>query len=130
MRNAMIGLLAIIATPAIAAGGSNLERHYTPTYNQCMERAGGVDPEMRSCFQAEQERWDKDLNAAYQRTMSRLPADRQVTLRREERAWIRRKEHTCSHAGDDNQGGTLQLLEIDQCYLDETIRRTLTLQAQ
>lgn len=130
MRIAVIGILAIVATPAIAGGGSKLERHYSATYNQCMERAAGVDPEMRSCYQAEQESWDKDLNAAYQRAMSRLPADRQAGLRREERAWIRRKEHTCSHAGDDNQGGTLQLLEIDQCYLDETIRRALTLQSR
>jgi uncharacterized protein YecT (DUF1311 family) len=48
-------------------------------------------------------------------------------LRGEERSWLRRRDRVCAHAGDDNAGGILQLLEVNQCYLDETIRRTLKL---
>ena len=44
-----------------------------------------------------------------------------------QRAWLKRTKHKCDHAGDDEQGGSLQGVEIDQCNLDETILRTVYL---
>ena len=50
-----------------------------------------------------------------------------VPLSDEERAWLNHTQHKCDHAGDDEAGGTLQGVEIDQCNLDETILRTVYL---
>jgi len=118
---------AVVWVPALAA--ETVERHYSPAYAACLDRAGGVTPEMRFCISAEQERWEAQLNGAYRQAMASLPLARQAGLRGEERSWLRRREHVCASAGDDEAGGTLQPVEIDQCYLDETIRRTLRLRA-
>ncbi len=92
-----------------------------------MNAAGGSTLPMRDCMGAEHDAWDKALNQVYQTLMtSRSPAEK-TQLRDDERAWLKRTKHQCDHAGDDEAGGTLQGVEIDQCYLDETIRRTVYL---
>jgi uncharacterized protein YecT (DUF1311 family) len=92
-----------------------------------MNDAGGSTMPMRDCMGAEHDSWDKVLNQVYQTLMASRSAAEKIELRDDERAWLKRTKHSCDHAGDDEAGGTLQGVEIDQCYLDETIRRAVYL---
>ncbi len=92
-----------------------------------MDAAGGSTMPMKECMGAEYETWDKQLNQTYQALMARRAAPDQAKLRDDERIWLKRTKHKCDHAGDDEQGGSLQGVEIDQCNLDETILRTVYL---
>jgi uncharacterized protein YecT (DUF1311 family) len=112
---------------AAAAQQPSVDAYYSKTFNDCMNEAGGSTLPMRDCQDAEYQDWDKALNQVYQVLMSsRSPAEK-IELRDDERAWLKRTKHTCDHAGDDNEGGSLQQIEIQGCYMDETIRRTVYL---
>ncbi|HWF78881.1 MAG TPA: lysozyme inhibitor LprI family protein [Caulobacteraceae bacterium] len=116
-----------MAATAAHADPPSVERYYSQTYNDCMNEAAGSTLPMRQCMGDEHDAWDKQLNQVYQALMTRRAEPAKVQLRDDERAWLKRTKSQCDHAGDDEAGGTLQGVEIDQCYLDETIRRTLYL---
>ena len=119
-------VLTMLSTVALAAAPS-VDRYYSKTFNDCMNTAGGSTMPMRDCISDEHDAWDKTLNQVYQTLMASRSAAEKVQLRDDERAWLKRTKHQCDHAGDDEEGGTLQNVEIDQCYLDETIRRAVYL---
>ena len=125
-RIALLAVAALLA-PAIAGAAPKVDRYYSKTYNDCMEAAGGSTMPMRDCMAAEYQAWDKQLNAVYQALIASGAAPEKVKLRDDERAWLKRTKQKCDHAGDDEQGGSLQGVEIDQCNLDETILRTVYL---
>jgi uncharacterized protein YecT (DUF1311 family) len=56
--------------------------------------------------------------------MARLTPPQKAALRTSERAWLKVTKATCDHAGDDNEGGTLQAIEIDDCYVSQTAKWT------
>lgn len=118
---------ALIAVPLAAWAQVGVDHYYSKTYNDCMNVAGGSTLPMRQCMAGEHDAWDKQLNQVYQALMASRPAPGKTQLRDDERAWLKRTTHTCDHAGDDEAGGTLQAVEIDQCYMDETIRRAVYL---
>lgn len=124
----MAALVCALAVTTIAkADPPSVERYYSKTYNDCMNEATGSTLPMRQCMGDEHDAWDKQLNQVYQALMARRAAAAKTQLRDDERAWLKRTKLKCDHAGDDEAGGTLQNVEIDQCYLDETIRRTVYL---
>jgi uncharacterized protein YecT (DUF1311 family) len=128
MLRAVALLTALVAVAAAAhADPPSVDRYYSKTYNDCMNEAGGSTLPMRDCIGAEHDAWDKSLNQVYQALMASRSAADKTQLRDDERAWLKRTKQQCDHAGDDEAGGTLQNVEIDQCYLDETIRRTVYL---
>ena len=120
-------MAALVATPLVGAAQVGVDHYYSKTYNDCMNEAGGSTMPMRFCMRDEHDAWDKQLNQVYQALMARRSGPAKTELRDDERAWLKRTSHKCDHAGDDEAGGTLQNVEIDQCYLDETIRRTVYL---
>ncbi len=125
----LIGLLALAAVaPAYAATDQapKVEAYYSPTYNACMKAAVST-METRDCISAEHDDWDKALNNIYQTLMASRTAPEKTELLHDERAWLKHRKIKCDHAGDDEEGGSLQLVEIDMCYLDETIRRAVFL---
>jgi uncharacterized protein YecT (DUF1311 family) len=122
-------LVAAASISSAHADPASVDRYYSKTYSDCMNAAGGSTMPMRDCIGAEHDDWDKDLNQVYQTRMASRPAAGQTQLRDDERAWLKTTKRKCDHAGDDEAGGTLQNVEIDQCYLDETIRRTIWLRA-
>jgi uncharacterized protein YecT (DUF1311 family) len=123
-------MLAVVACAAAArAAQPGVSAYYSKTYNDCMSAAAGSTYPMRDCIGGEHDRWDKALNQIYQTLMASRADSQKIQLRDDERAWLRRTKQRCDHAGDDEAGGTLQLVEVDQCYLDETIRRTAVLRA-
>ena len=120
-------MIAVLASAPVASAEPKAEHFYSKAYNACMDVAGGSTLPMKECIGAEYETWDKQLNQTYQVLMARRPAADQARLRDDERAWLKRTKHKCDHAGDDEEGGSLQGVEIDQCNLDETILRTVYL---
>ena len=119
--------MAALAVSTAASALPEADHFYSKAFNACMDVAGGSTLPMKECMGAEYETWDKQLNQTYQALMARSAVANQVKLRDEERAWLKRTKHKCDHAGDDEEGGTLQGVEIDQCNLDETILRTVYL---
>jgi uncharacterized protein YecT (DUF1311 family) len=123
--------LAIVAMGAIAAptpllAAPSAQTYYSKTYTACM--ATGLSTlEMRDCQNAEYADWDKALNGVYQTLMANRSAPEKLQLRDDERAWLKRTKAKCDHAGDSEAGGTLQPIEVQGCYLDETILRTVYL---
>jgi uncharacterized protein YecT (DUF1311 family) len=120
-----------LALALVAWGGGasavSVEAYYSPTYKACMDEAAGSTYPTRDCIAAEHASWDKALNQIYRTLMqSRSPAEK-TELRDDERGWLRRTKVKCDHAGDDEAGGTLQLVEVDQCFLDATIERAVYL---
>jgi uncharacterized protein YecT (DUF1311 family) len=123
---AVLTLFAGPLTPSLAATPARADRtepKLSMTYDRCMSASGGVDPEMRDCISAEYGRQDARLNQTYKTIMDRLSVAQKLTLRETERTWLRTTKNRCDHAGDDNEGGTLQLIEIADCYLSETAKR-------
>ena len=119
-------LLAMMGASALAEPPS-VDRYYSKTYNDCMNDAGGSTLPMRDCIGAEHDAWDKSLNQVYQALMASRSAADKTQLRDDERAWLKRTKQQCDHAGDDESGGSLQYVEIDQCNLEQTILRTVYL---
>lgn len=127
-KSALLGVfLATLGLAAAYAAPAGVDRYYSKTYNDCMNAAEGSTLPVRQCMQAEHDAWDKRLNEVYQAVLARRSGPARTALRDDERAWIKRTAQKCDHAGDDEAGGTLQNVEIDQCYLDETIARTVYL---
>lgn len=64
----MVSLLgSIVVEPSYAAGMNT--QTYSPDYDKCMDKSGGVTAEMLDCASAELSLQDKKLNAAYQTLM-------------------------------------------------------------
>jgi uncharacterized protein YecT (DUF1311 family) len=125
-RGAAIAIFVLAApTPLLAAPSA--ETYYSKTYSACMDTAGGSTLPMKDCIGAEYDSWDRSLNLVYQTLMGARTAEAKIRLRDEERAWLARTEVKCAHAGDDDAGGSLQTVDIDQCNLDERIKRTVYL---
>jgi uncharacterized protein YecT (DUF1311 family) len=123
LRNSVVIAVALLWLPSAVLAASINEPKFSETYNRCMGAAGGSDPGMTDCTDAELARQDARLNRTYKVVMTELSPDRQMKLRLEERAWLKATKSRCEHAGDENEGGTAQPLQILDCYLSETIKR-------
>lgn len=100
----------------------------TPMLAACLETGdagNGVSAAMGGCFNAELRRQDVRLNDAYQAAMKRLGTTGKAWLRDEERKWIVQRDKSCEA---ERTGGTIDLVEVPSCMVDETIRRTIVLQ--
>ena len=127
---AFIVAAALSLSPLLVAAADeppNVDRYYSKTYNDCMAAAGGSTYPTIDCIASEHDIWDKEMNRLYLALISARSSPERTRLRDEQRAWLRRETARCDHAGDDEAGGSLQRVEINQCYLDETVRRTLYL---
>ena len=68
--------------------------------------------------------WDTELNKIYKLLMSSLSKDSQNSLRNAQRSWI--KERDKKIAGE-NSGGTIDLVNKNSIFLEETKKRTIEL---
>ena len=68
--------------------------------------------------------WDAELNKIYKLLMSSLSKDGQNSLRNAQRSWI--KERDKKIAGENN-GGTIDLVNKNSIFLEETKKRTIEL---
>lgn len=105
-----------------------IKAQITPMLASCLETgdaARGVSNAMGGCFRDELRRQDAQLNAAYKAAMDRLGTTGKTWLRDEERKWIAQRDETCEEA---RTGGTIDMVEVPSCLVDETIRRRIVLQ--
>lgn len=119
------------AGPALAQTDSQVDARYTAAFKTCMktgDAAGGVTSAMMSCLGEENMRQDARLNGAYKAAMQRLNAAQKTQLRNAERAWIGQRARRCDSAQQEAGGGSASGLVYSNCFLDETIRRTIWLQ--
>lgn len=124
-----LGLIAALATSTTSAGWSvalaaDVEGgSYSKTYDTCMDKAGGVTSSMRDCHAAEFRRQDSRLNSNYQKAMAGFDAAHKEKLRAVQRLWIQVRDGTCDLVSAHEDGGTIALLESDDCILSMTAAR-------
>lgn len=105
-----------------------IEAQYTPELKACLntgDAASGVSLAMGGCVHAELEIQDARLNEVYRTAMARRTPSQKAALRKEQRAWIKRRDSDCQA---EATGGTIDLVDVPHCILDETVRRRMTLQ--
>jgi uncharacterized protein YecT (DUF1311 family) len=112
-----------LISSGVGAAADPAEPKLSPAFEACMKAAAGVTVEMHDCIGAEYERQDVRLNQTYKTVLARLSDTQKMSLRERERAWLKHTKALCDHAGDDNEGGTLQAIEIADCTLTETAKR-------
>jgi uncharacterized protein YecT (DUF1311 family) len=81
------------------------------------------------CYKDEAARQDKRLNETWAQVIGRLPPDRLEALRRDERKWIKDRDDNCRDEAAAYVNSTAAYM-FNVCMTDETIRRTIWLEAQ
>ena len=104
------------------------EGRLSKTYDQCIDAAAGVMPEMVQCTMAEYDIQDAKLNQAYRMVMTRSPGARRTALRASQRGWIRTRDAACQRVYDEAGGGQASDSEQPSCLLHRTIERTMWLE--
>lgn len=127
IRSAIRLAAAIISLAAVAPAAAQ-EPAYSKTYDACMDTAGATTADMRTCLNAEIDRWDKQLNAHYKAIRAKAESGRWADVRRAQIAWLRYRKANCDYYNDP-RGGPAALLAGDTCFLRMTARRTLELKA-
>lgn len=126
---AMISLM-FMALLVAASPTDPVEAAYSSEFNRCLETddaAKGVTAAMVACTLNERARQDVLLNRTYRAAMARRSASDRASLRRDERAWIARRDATCSKAYEET-GGTIDRILGATCLLHETTERRLWLE--
>jgi uncharacterized protein YecT (DUF1311 family) len=98
-----------------------------PSYQHCLDAAGGTTPGMQDCINAEFSYQDKRLNFVYKRLMSVASASERTRLRNEEREWIVAKEKRCAVPGSPGQG---DIIDSASCVVTETAKRATGLESR
>jgi uncharacterized protein YecT (DUF1311 family) len=124
-----LAIPSVPATTAVIDHGA-IEARYSTDYQTCLqtgEAAKGVTPAMATCITDEVGHQNRLLNAEYQRVITALPATQVVILRKTERRWINQRDAKCRAVAAS--GGTIDRLNGPACVLEETVRRTIELEA-
>ncbi|TCU54607.1 uncharacterized protein YecT (DUF1311 family) [Novosphingobium sp. PhB57] len=127
---AIVAAGTIAAMPVLAQSDAEVSAAYTPLFDRCMksgDAAQGVTAGVMDCLGRENIRQDARLNHTYKVVMGGLNAPRKATLRGLQRSWLEERESTCHAAMDELGGGTASAIVYSNCFLDETIKRTLYL---
>ena len=80
--------------------------------------------EMVEAIVYEADEWDTELNKVYKLLMSNLSKDGQNSLRNVQRQWIKERDRKIAL---ENSGGTMDLINKNSVFLEETKKRTLEL---
>ena len=128
MPHWVIGIgLGVLATTAFA-GHETQEPKGKPlraTYYACVKASRGVTLTLNNCIGDEHQFQDKRLNVAYQKLREGLTTEQRTALRDEEQAWITQRDKACAAAPE---GGTANMLDSNQCQLNETAARAIILE--
>lgn len=98
----------LLAQPALAQSGSE----DAPDCSQAMSTVDIV-----TCSGIERAKWDKRLNSAYSRLMSKLDRAQAAQLRDLQRKWIAFRDAQC---GFNLETGTMVLIERAGCFEEQT----------
>lgn len=118
-------------TTAVATFGQepakSADKPLRPTYYACVKAARGVTLPLNNCIGTEHDYQDKRLNAAYQKLRASLSPEQRTTLRDEERRWMAERDKACA---PDPDGGTANMLDSNQCVLNQTVARAMILEGR
>ena len=115
-------LAALLLCPLLAAPASGQASRHGGEDQQC----DGSTREIVECTGRLTEKWDKRLNAAYQKVLGTLPEERQSELRVVQRLWIRYRNANCGYyAGGE---GTIARIEAAECLRAMTAERAKELE--
>ena len=124
MRGALIGLVLLIATPALADDEIDCAK-------------AEAQQEMNFCANKDFELADAELNAIWKKAKAEAermdaeqPDDKGAadSLLAAQRGWIAYRNGTCDLAGWEARGGSLEPMLVSGCLAEETRKRTKQLQ--
>lgn len=98
------------------------------TYDQCLNNAGGVTPDIQDCIETEYEYQEARLDKVYQELLAKLGGDQKAALETEQKKWLSDRDAQCGV--DPDEGGQGQRLEANDCFLEMTAKRAAELEAR
>jgi len=121
--------LVFISVVTFVNGMNNvvpISRAYSETFNNCSKEVISTY-DITVCLEKELKLQDKKLNQAYKKTMSRIQNFRKEDLKNIQRAWMKYRDLKCGfyYHSESGRGG---LSDMSECFLDETILRTIELE--
>ncbi|CAB3745882.1 hypothetical protein B7G54_24670 [Burkholderia puraquae] len=126
-RHGVIGLAASVMLFAVASAALADEAARTAICKTAEQT--GYTADIRNCLQLKYDAADKQLNSVYQTKMASLDAQGKTRLRNDERRWLKVRDATCAESRQPDAGGTLGLVEVDSCFVNETERRVKVIEA-
>ena len=123
----VFAIILVICLVGLPAYGQNQDA-LTSEYSKCMADAGGVDPAMIQCIEAETKRQDKKLNETYQKLLGKLSPKRQQELLATQRLWIKYTEANCNFYYDPDGGSAARLGAYD-CVMNAKVSRAKELES-
>lgn len=126
MKKFILFLVFTLAVSSFANYESDLLGRMKPVEQKSgsMLDSAQTTAEMINAVSYASNEWDTELNKIYKLLMSSLSKDGQNSLRNAQRSWI--KERDKKIAGE-NSGGTIDLVNKNSIFLEETKKRTIEL---
>lgn len=82
---------------------------------------------MKNLQQQEHDKWDEELNIIYNKIKKDLPEETFISIRDEERQWIKDRDEKAAVAASAYQGGSMESFIYTSTLTDVTIERTYEL---
>ncbi len=113
------------APSPVAAGKSAQSEKAVPASEDsiCSDLDLSVNSDILDCLGRKYARADKELNRLYKELMARLDEKGKSALKKEQLAWIKKKESECAKAGVEFAGGTHERICIADCLVQRTEER-------
>jgi uncharacterized protein YecT (DUF1311 family) len=89
----------------------------------------GNQQEMNACAVRDYKASDAVLNTTYKEVMLALPPARREEIRKEQRAWLKKRDPGCKAEAQLSEGGSIWPLEFFGCLQTVTEQRTKQLEA-
>ena len=118
MRMILLAFFMLL-TPTAFAADRNFEI-------QC--NYDGNQQEINACSVRDYKTADGKLNEIYKEAMSKLPPQKQLSLREEQRAWLKKLDPDCKTKAKSSEGGSIWPLEYYGCLQSSTELRVKELE--
>ena len=126
MKKFILFLVFTLAVSSFANYESDLLGRMKPVEQKSgsMLDSAQTTAEMINAVSYASNEWDTELNKIYKLLMSSLSKDGQNSLRNAQRSWIKERDKKIAR---ENSGGTIDLVNKNSIFLEETKKRTIEL---
>ncbi len=126
MKKFILFLVFTLAVSSFANYESDLLGRMKPVEQKSgsMLDSAQTTAEMINAVSYASNEWDAELNKIYKLLMSSLSKDGQNSLRNAQRSWIKERDKKIAR---ENSGGTIDLVNKNSIFLEETKKRTIEL---
>ena len=115
--------------PQFQPSPATLAARYSPAFDTCIDKSGGVTAAMQDCLADEYELLDETLNTIYAKTMRHASTPQaKAELRSGQREWLSLRWNGCLREMESAGGGSASDLVYRDCQLREVARRSLWLE--